>query len=468
MSAASARTSLSTRLTRRMLWIAAAVLLSNITFVAYYDAADREALLSDVLGWHIADLDRAVTEAPTTPPVIRDAVSSIYVEHPDAYGYVVVDPGGRIVDAQNQKLLPSGLLAAPVAASDWVARQPGIESTEAVASHLVKRDDGAYRVFFVIADDPADLIGYEIWDEFLGHVWLPVLPTLLLLIAGTLFVIRRDLAPVAAGAQWARGLRPGFQSEPFNDDRAPSDIADLTDTVNRAVARLNTELEREKHRAAEAAHALRTPVAVLVAQLDGLPDGPAFDRLREDVSTLSRTVTQFLVAAGADRLELHDAANVDLNHIAEDTVARLTPYAMVRDCEIAFLSSDAPVPVRGAGDAIDLALTNLIENAIHHGRGAPIEVQVGPGPQIVVSDRGPGLPDDHNGRLFEPFWRSSDAEKGGAGLGLSIVQRIQRAHDGRVDAANRVGGGACSRCSTRSRRQPRGISSRQRLVREPS
>lgn len=425
-----------------MLWIAAAVLLANIAFVAYYDAADREALLSDVLTREIANLDQAVREAPSAPPVIRDAVRPFYAQHPEAYGYVVVDSSGEVVDARNGELLSLGLLLGPIAASDWIARQPDSDQTEAVASHLVQRDEGEYRVYFVIADDPADLIGYEVWDEFLGHVWLPVVPTLLLLILGSLFVIRRDLAPVAEAAAWARGLRPGISSDPFNDARSPSEIADLTDAVNRAVARLNTELDREKQRAAEAAHALRTPVAVLVAQLDDLPKGPAFDGLREDISTLSRTVTQFLIAAGADRLELDKSATVNLNLIAEDTVARLAPYAMLRKCEIEFRGSDVPILVRGAGDAIDLALTNLIENAVHHGRGGPVEVQVGPGPQIMVRDRGPGLPDDHNGRLFEPFWRSSGAEKGGAGLGLSIVQRIQRAHDGRVDAANRSDGGA--------------------------
>lgn len=450
MTRASRRTSLATRLTHRLLWISVGVLVANILFVAYYDAADKEALLSDVLKREMANLDAAVGAARETPPVIQDAVRPFYVEHPDAYGYAVVDHAGRIVDARNLELLPPALLGGPIAATDWIARRPSTDSTEAVISHVVERAEGAYRVYFTIVDDPADLIGYEVWDEFLGHVWLPLLPTVVLLVGGALIIIRRDLAPVAAAAAWARGLRPGAPVVPLRDDQAPSEIEDLTDAVNRAIARLNTELDREKQRAAEAAHALRTPVAVLVAQLDALPDDPAVDRLRDDVKALSRTVTQFLLAAGADRLELDGDSTVDLNSVAEDTVAKLAPFAMLSGTEISFISSDVPVVVPGAGDAIELALTNLVENAVFHGRGAPIEVSVGPGPKIVVSDRGPGLPGDDDGRMFEPFWRAPTAQQGGAGLGLAIVARIQRAHKGRIDATNRPGGGAVFTLSYRS------------------
>lgn len=436
------RVTLSRRLMRRLVWIAGGVMVANVIFVAIYEAADREALLGDVLSREILRLDQAILDAPSTPPSIRSAVRSHFAEHPDSYGYVVVDSEGRVVDIMNQDLIPITLLESPIAAGDWVVRQPSTETVEAIASHVVERPEGAYRVYFAIVDDPADLIGAEIWDEFFGHVWLPLIPTVVLLIGGALLMLRRDLAPVAAAAAWARQIRPERPTEPFRHDDMPAEIADLTDAVNRAVGRLNAELDNEKRRAAEAAHGLRTPVAVLVARLDSLPKDASFNQLRDDVKTLSRTVTQFLLSSGADRMEVAENDRVDLNHIAEETVKNLTPFAVLSGSEIILTPYPTECPVRGTADGIMLALTNLIENAVFHGGGGAIEVKVGPGRMVSVVDSGPGLPKGGDDAMFEPFWRGAAAPKGGAGLGLAIVGRIQRAHGGRVEAANAPGGGA--------------------------
>jgi two-component system OmpR family sensor kinase len=104
--------------------------------------------------------------------------------------------------------------------------------------------------------------------------------------------------------------------------------------------------------------------------------------------------------------------------------------------------------VTGSADAIGLALTNLIENAIHHA-GGRIEVTVGPGPVLAVRDFGPGLPEPA-GALFEPFKRGTGASRGGAGLGLAIVARIQRAHGGAVEASVPPGGGTLFRLTYRA------------------
>lgn len=439
------RQSLAARLMRRLIWIAGGVLIANIAFVAAYDAADREALLADVLSREIVLLDKAILNAPTVPPTIQNNVRSHFSEHPDAYGYLVVDAFGARVDGMNETLIPDALTESPVALGDWVARQASDDTIEAFASHVVTRPEGEYRVYFAILGDPADLIGYEIWDEFLGHVWLPLLPTVVLLLGGAVLILRRDLGPVADAATWARQTRPGRPADPFRRDDMPSEIADLTDAVHAAIERLNRELVSEKRRAAEAAHALRTPVAVLVARLDGLPKGPEADALRSDVKALSRTVTQFLLSSGADRMEIGEDARVALNSVAEEVVTTLTPFAVLNDSEIIFTPADPDCIVRGSAEGIALALTNLVENAVFHGGGGPIHVTVGPGPVIAVSDEGPGLPDVSHQALFEPFWRGVAAPKGGAGLGLAIVDRIQRAHGGHVEASNAPEGGAVFR-----------------------
>ncbi|MDT8853624.1 HAMP domain-containing sensor histidine kinase [Paracoccaceae bacterium Fryx2] len=364
----------------------------------------------------------------------------IYIDHPGAYAFALIEADGAVIDGRNLGLIPPDMLRPGPFATDWLAWPNGVGLLPVVATHNVADSAPPVSVVLFMAADPAELLGKEVWDEFRGHVWLPLLPIAALLIGGTLLTLRRALRPVAKAAAWARSIEPGRVVPPLDQTDAPAEIFDMTEAVRRSIARLDAELSAEQRRAAEAAHALRTPVAVLVARLDELPAGPAFDLVRRDVRALSRMVTQFLSSAGADRLEITDDQRADLNAVARRVVTELVPYADANGAEIDLFPAEGPLLVRGSGSAIGLALTNLIENAIIHAPGR-IEVRVGPGPDIAVRDHGPGLPDGA-GDLFEPFRRGKGAARGGAGPGLAIVARIQRAHGGTVTAGPAPGQGA--------------------------
>jgi two-component system OmpR family sensor kinase len=443
------RRGLQSILTTQLLVIAAAVILANVIFVALFDASDRNSLMIDVVRRELLWLEGAYLGAGQSPGGLVAAIDGIYGAHPGAYAFAVVAPDGSVLDGRNVSLIPEDLLRPGAFATDWIAWPGGADVMPVVASHSVKGADPAISLLFLMAADPGDLLGAEVFDEFKGHVWLPLLPIAVLLIGGTLLIIGRALRPVAQAAEWARAIHPGRGLPPLDLPRSPAEVEDLTQAVRRSIERLDAELNAEQRRAAEAAHALRTPVAVLVARLDELPQGPAFDTLRDDVRTLSRMVTQFLSSAGADRLELPEDASADLSAIAERVVAELFPVAEARGCEIVLTGNDAPQSVHGLADAIALALTNLIENALHHGGQGLVEITVGPGPQLTVRDHGPGMPQG-SGDLFEPFRRGAGAPRGGAGLGLAIVARIQRAHGGTVEAGDAPGGGAVFRLTYRA------------------
>lgn len=437
------RKTLQRALSVRLLGIALVVVLGNIGFVAMFDAADRGSLLLDLTKREVLRLEAAFRDANGQAGALVANPGAIYLDHPEAYAFALIRADGSVIDGRNAGLIPPDMLRPGPFATDWIAWPKGQGILPVVATHFVEGSDPPVSAVFYMAADPADLYGAEVWDEFRGHVWLPLLPIAVLLIGGTLLTARRALQPLAEAAAWARRIEPGKPLPPLVQSAAPAEILDLTEAVQRTIARLDAELGAEQRRAAEAAHALRTPVAVLVARLDELPDDPGADAVRADVRALSRMVTQFLSSSGADRLEVGKEDRADLAAIASRVVADLVPFADARGAEIELLTEPGRFIVCGQDDAIALALTNLIENAIIHA-GERITVEVGPGPAIAVRDSGPGL-SEASAALFEPFRRGKGAVRGGAGLGLAIVSRIQRAHGGTVDVVSTPGRGTVFR-----------------------
>ena len=222
----------------------------------------------------------------------------------------------------------------------------------------------------------------------------------------------------------------------------------LRDAAEEARRALERVVEQQKRFTANAAHELRTPLAVLRARIDGQPPSPERDALRRDVDRMARLVEQLLAVARLEARQVTLSEGVDLVAVARDTVARLFPLALSSGRELALTAPDRPVTVRGDAFALEDALRNLIDNALRHGPpGETIEVTVGADPPALeVADRGPGVPAAMRPHLFEPFNRGADST-GGAGLGLAIVAETAAIHSATVSVDDRPGGGARFRLS---------------------
>jgi two-component system OmpR family sensor kinase len=425
-------------LTRRLALLAGVVVLLNAVAVGVYYGTDRRELEAEAIA-QMAERVGAALEGTALPQ--DSPARAVFLQHPEAYGLALVDRGGDLLEALNPELIPPA--AAAIFADDWVTRLERPGAPLIVAGHeFAGRDDGM-RMVFVMSGDPAGLVRRAFLAEFYRHVGLPMLPVVVLLIGVNALLIRRGLGPLAAAAAWARDLTPGRPAPPPPASALPAEVADLVDATRRALDRLSSAYEAEARHAAEAAHALRTPVAVLMARLDALPPGETTDRLREDVAALSRTVGQVLAASRAERLDMDREAAVDLCAVARAVVTRLAPFAYGRGTELALDAPDGPVMALADTEGVEVALSNLVENAVLHGGAGPVRIAVGPGPTVRVRDRGPGLPPGAGDAVFTPFWRGKGAPPGGAGLGLSIVERVQRSRGGAVEARAAEGGGAC-------------------------
>lgn len=280
-------------------------------------------------------------------------------------------------------------------------------------------------------------------DELVEEI-LPVgIPLFLATLAVAAITIRRTLKPVSRLSIQAGAITPRTTGLRLDEVRVPTEVLPLVQAFNAVLARLDEGFALQRRFTANAAHQLRTPLAILRARLDGLAPRPEVALLKRDCDRIARVVSQLLSIARLEAHQIDLGETVELGALAAGIIADMAPLAVAGGRSLALDRPAKPVYVRGNSAALRDALANLIDNALRHGPvGQPVEVTLRPDASIAVADRGPGIAPGDRARLFEPFWRGRDPLGSGSGLGLAIVQEIALAHGGRAAASNRVGGGA--------------------------
>lgn len=218
------------------------------------------------------------------------------------------------------------------------------------------------------------------------------------------------------------------------------EVADLATSFNDAAERIENLVGTQRRMLASASHELRTPLARLRVAVELMSkDAPPElqNEASADIGELDDLIEDLLLAA---RLESgspnHREERVELLAIAAEEAARVGATV-----------SGAPTEIVGDPKLLRRMIRNLAENARRYGGGSPIDVSVSKseaGARLEVADRGPGIPEEDLGRVFEPFYRASDhseGEDGGVGLGLALVREIARSHGGDVECTRRPGGG---------------------------
>lgn len=267
--------------------------------------------------------------------------------------------------------------------------------------------------------------------EFVDHVAFPIIVLLAPLAMAARWLITRSLNPLHEAAErihQATGRERGFRVD-LGD--LPDEALPFAEGVNALLARLDDAARRQEGFAADVAHELKTPLSIVMLELERLKN-PAADRIIADLAAMNRLVEQLLVLA---QLDAYAAApqplrTIDLAEPALEAIKLAAVDASRRGVQIAF-RDDGGMPIAGRPEALTAALRNLLENAVRvTPRGGQIQVVSGPGPAIRVIDGGPGIAPERLARLSDRFLRGEHASAGGAGLGLSIVARIVEVHGG--------------------------------------
>ncbi|MDA9398312.1 sensor histidine kinase [Bradyrhizobium sp. CCBAU 45389] len=282
------------------------------------------------------------------------------------------------------------------------------------------------------------------------------LPGLLLMGTATFIatpmIVQRAFRGLDTAANEARRIDIHQRGARLPVERIPLEVVPLVTAINDALARLDQGYARHKRFVADAAHELRTPIAILNTRLESLSPGPDKTRLLEDAARLATLAEQLLDIQRLDRCG-HPFTRVNLAAVAQSVAADLAPLAIAAGYELALDAPATPVETIGDAAALERALTNLVQNAIQHGpRRGTIGIRVSGPACIEVTDEGAGIPADQREQIFEPFYRLTPLDRG-AGLGLNMVREIVQLHGGHVSVADGPEGGACFRMTLPEVRQ---------------
>ncbi|MGS2642299.1 ATP-binding protein [Streptosporangium sp. LJ11] len=290
-------------------------------------------------------------------------------------------------------------------------------------------------------DRPAPVPLPDLVDDVIGYQWEVTALTVGILavvsvVVGWL-VAGRILRPVHRITATARRLSLSNLHERIALTGPKDELKELADTFDAMLDRLERSVEGQRRFVANASHELRTPLAVQRAAIEiGLPEdvGEIRDKLLFHNRRTENLIDALLVLAQAE----HGLER--LRPVALDQVVRLV-LAEEGSGDITVTARTEPFVVHGDPILLNRLVTNLVDNAVRHNRpGGTVEVTLADG-VLTVRNTGPEVPEERFGDLFEPFRRLHTTREQGAGLGLSIVASIAKAHGAGVRASPNPGGG---------------------------
>ena len=257
------------------------------------------------------------------------------------------------------------------------------------------------------------------------------------------FVSGHALKPLHSFASQVERVQMNNLADMRIDEDALPEFKQLSQSFNQMLERLNDAFAAQRQFTGNAAHELRTPLALLQAQLELFSaEHPDMQPETAEFLSLLREQTERLTRLTKTLLEMSN-----LRQVARNERIRLAPMIEEIFTDLAPLSDKCGVTLTAEGDGIMTGsdaliyrlIFNLTENAVKYNRpGGSVRVSVAQEPEkllIRVSDNGCGIPEEYQQSIFQPFFRvdkSRSREYGGAGLGLSLVWEIADIHGGSV------------------------------------
>lgn len=392
---------------------------------ADHSGASLANKLADSLG---QDAEDRLTIAP--PP---EAVQWLTESMPQELGYRVFDARGRVL-----------AWSSPTTQADWTAA--GLPARPVAGPGRAVVGGKALRTW----TQPAELPGGTVWvqvgatDRLIalihsgttarlgGAMAITAVLSILLLGVVQFFVLRQLMGPVRRLSRQAEDVahQPGRRLELAG---LPAELQPLVQAFNQSLDSVELGFERQLRFLADAAHEIKTPLALLRAQVE-LGEKPAV--LLEDIDHMTRQVQQLLLLAEVTELHSYRPEPLDVAAVVADVSRFLQPLATRHRVQLLTDAAEPPAALQGDRDALFALVKNLAENAISCSpAGGAVQLSLSR-TALVVRDQGSGIAPAHFEHLFKRFWRAPSRRDRGAGLGLAICEAVSRAHGWRIAVRN--------------------------------
>lgn len=447
-------------LRQRTLWRVMLLLVLGTSLLALYNYHDSRREITEVYDAHLAQNARLL-EGVMSIPVQDGSREELYQAFNDALGkagrhrvghpyesklaFQVWDDTGKLLvhtpSAPVLGALPvsSGFADFPVNGEQWRGFVLPVPQRHWVI-WVGERED----------------VRYDLIDRIVRHTLFPFLIGSLALALLVWFAIGWGLQPLQNMANVIRA-RHADSLEPLQLVPLPSELEPMQAAINRLLAQIDDLLRREHRFIADAAHEMRTPLAILRLHAQNAQAATTEDERHKaltfligGVDRLARVVNQLLTLARLEpRLGQRASSPVDLAQVVTDTLAELTPWILDRGLEPSLDIGEGDHHLAVDPGVLGIALQNLVANAVEHSpAGGRITVslrQLDGAAVLTVEDEGPGIDEASLSRVFERFYSRNSPN--GAGLGLSIVATIVERMGGQVRLENRSSGGLAATLS---------------------
>jgi two-component system sensor histidine kinase QseC len=263
------------------------------------------------------------------------------------------------------------------------------------------------------------------------------------------FVVGSGLKPLKSIADKVEGRDPK-SLDSISIQNVPREVVPMVASLNSLFHRVQRVLENERRFTADAAHELRTPIAALktLAQAKALADEKNghtqfLDQVIRGVDRATHLLEQLLTLARMDSqsLEHLHMEEVDLHGETINVLAALGAEALAKNIELSYEGIEHPIMVPGYKPGIQILLRNIVDNAIRYTpESGEVWVKLEEHTssiKLLVTDTGPGIPEEEQQGLYMRFRRGDNTNIQGSGLGLSIVKRIVDLHNASIEMRNR-------------------------------
>jgi two-component system sensor histidine kinase TctE len=273
-------------------------------------------------------------------------------------------------------------------------------------------------------------------------VLLGLLSALIFALAGAL-AVRSVLRPIRAAEEAARSVGGRNLAARLPEDAMPAEIRPLVRAFNGVLQRLEQSFQEQERFIANAAHELKTPLALARARIEmGLDGEEARARLLQELDTMGRQVQQLLQLAQVADAQAMRRSTVRPLEVAREVLDNLAFKAHRADITLHLQAREVQIQIEADHGALFVLLRNLVENALDFSPTGSVVTVILDATGLSVDDQGPGVPCEHRAQVFERFWRAPGQTRPGSGLGLALVHEIASAHGWKVHCGETANGGA--------------------------